>query len=151
MSDFNGDGLSDSFDEPHEFGLDLDGGSDMVSDGFDAGDAGDAAGVLGGIDLVTLEWLDAADLLGADLVAGLDDVLHEGDEADPGGGGGIPLPEGDAFYAALDAPRTPAALAGWVAGLRIRNPFHVPPDAEEPVDSEKPDGSEQPDGAPAEA
>lgn len=143
MSDFDGDGLNDAFDEPHEFGIDLDGGSDMVSDGFDAGDAGDAAGVLGGVDLITLEWLDAADLLGADLVAGLDGVLHDGDPADPGGGGTTALPEGDAFYAALDTPPTPAALAGWVAGLRIRNPFHSPTDT--PTDEPEPAD----EGAPA--
>jgi hypothetical protein len=140
VSDFDGDGLNDAFDEPHEFGIDLDGGSDMVSDGFDAGDAGDAAGVLGGVDLITLEWLDAADLLGADLVSGLDGVLHDGDPADPGGGETAELPEGDAFYAALDTPPNPAELAGWVAGLRIRNPFHVPSDTQEPADPEQSEG-----------
>jgi hypothetical protein len=144
VSDFNGDGLSDAFDEPHEFGLDLDGGSDMVSDGFDAGDAGDVGGVLGGVDLITLEWLDAADLLGADLVSGLDDVLHDGDPDGPGGGGTAPFPEDDAFYAALESAPAPEALAGWVAGLRIRNPFHVPRDAREQ------DAPEPPQDAPAE-
>lgn len=121
--DWNSDGLNDSYDEAHEFGIDLDGGGGGVGGVGDDGDDG--------FDLGLVEIFDAADLLGADLVAGM---------ALAGDGGGlvgpegldvpaVALPFGDAFARLVERlgaePLPTHDLLGYIAGLSVRNPFIV--------------------------
>jgi hypothetical protein len=120
VSDWNNDGLHDSYDEAHEFGIDLDGGSDVHDLAADDGFGG----------LFDLEWIDLADILGASLTDGLGLDLPAG--ADPAAGiaavaTAVALPAGDAFYAALDHQASLDEVRGWVRGLSLANPFPAAP------------------------
>jgi hypothetical protein len=121
VSDWNADGLHDSYDEPHEFGIDLDGGGDVhdlaPDDSFDG--------------LFDLKLIDLADILGASLTDGLG-LDDPGDGAGAAAGLSAPfgaaptpaaLPRGDAFYDALGGTASVDDVRAWVAGLVLTNPF----------------------------
>jgi hypothetical protein len=120
VSDWNGDGLDDNWDEAHEFGIDLDG--DPIGD--------DGPGDDNGLDVGILRLFDASDLLGADLVDLSDFRDREWADGLSDGAAGFtpaPLPFGEAFVELLgalgDEPLPLVELLGFVAGLSVVNPF----------------------------
>ncbi len=130
--DWNSDGLNDNWDEAHEFGIDLDG---SPGGGAVDGDGGD------GLDLGVLELFDAADLLGADLIGGVDlaDGIGGVDGVDLAAVAAVALPFGAGLLAVLDRlgaePLPRAELLGYVAGLSVRNPFAAEPSVDTPTES----------------